>query len=380
MEALKDPEAKVRAAAAQSLGSFKEHVKLVTAPVLERSKDDDAGVRREVALALGNLGKGEPGVEQALKSLEQDKDSVVRMNASLGLALLGGKDASSIPLLLAGLKSDHEVTSRTAGRALRPIAKEMPDKVLPGLKEVIAGGNKVSLENALGVMRAMKPQAAALVPDLAALYDKTDPESRADLVVAIQNLDPKGDYGVPILFKAFKDSDHRVRREAILGVLAYRDKIGGFVDPLIKCLKDSDQENQLLALRMLRSAAANAPQAIGPVINLTKHRDLTVRSFAVGTLGSFKPVTDEMLKALQKALSDQELTVRRSAVDVLRRLSLTESEKVFPVMVEALKTEKDPGLKQMISNALKGMADRAGKPPEPEAHSAAPRPEAGKPN
>ncbi|MFZ5866535.1 MAG: HEAT repeat domain-containing protein, partial [Thermodesulfobacteriota bacterium] len=72
MEALKDPEAKVRAAAAQSLGSFKEHVKLVTAPVLERSKDDDAGVRREVALALGNLGKGEPGVEQALKSLEQD--------------------------------------------------------------------------------------------------------------------------------------------------------------------------------------------------------------------------------------------------------------------------------------------------------------------
>jgi len=380
VDALKDPEAKVRAAASQSLGSFKEHVKLVIAPLLERSRDDDAGVRREVALALGNLGKSEPGVEQALKSLEQDSDSVVRMNAGVSLALLGGKDAASIPLLLAGLKSDHEVTSRIAGRALRPIAKETPDKVLPGLKEVLATGNQVSLENALGVLRAMKSEAGPLLPDLAALFDKAGPESRAELVVAIPNLDPKGDYGVAILSKAFKDSDHRVRREAILGVLTYRDKAASFVDPLIRSLKDSDQENQLLALRMLRSVGSDAAKALGPVINLTKHPDLTVRAFAIGTLGSFRPVTDEMMKALEKALGDQELSVRRSAVDALRRLGTIESEKVFPVMVQALKMEKDPGLKQMISGALKSMADRAGKPVELEAHTSAPRTESGGPN
>jgi HEAT repeat protein len=79
VEALKDPDARVRTTAVRKLGNVGTSDEAVLPALLGALGDRDAGVRREVILALVKLG---PDARQAIPALtqtsERDPDSQVR--------------------------------------------------------------------------------------------------------------------------------------------------------------------------------------------------------------------------------------------------------------------------------------------------------------
>jgi HEAT repeat protein len=91
VQALKEPDAKLRKTAVFKLGNVGPTDPAVWPALLEALKDQDAGVRREAILALMKFG---PGAREALPALAElqhhDPDSRVRADAAQALRKLGG--------------------------------------------------------------------------------------------------------------------------------------------------------------------------------------------------------------------------------------------------------------------------------------------------
>jgi HEAT repeat protein len=365
MEALKDPDAKVRSNAATSLGEFASEGKQSVPVLMGVLSDENIEVQRAAILALGRLGKGADGVEEALRKFADTPDPVTKMDVTIALASLGKMDDADLPVLLKAVGSRVEATSKGAGKVLGDVGLATPDKVMPGIMEALEKNDKNLSRNALRVLRHMKGQAAPALPGVVAMYDKADPITRLEIVDTILVLDRQGDYAIPVLTKALESPQPKDRREALMGLLRFRNKVNLFLPSLIEALSDKDAENQILAIAIVKGLGHQATKAVPTLIELMEHNNLKVRTAAIAAISAFTPPTPEILQALDQQLKDQEAPVRIAAVGSLRRIGYVYPDKVAGMLKSALDGEKDEQTRKAISSALEKVSDHPPKASAP---------------
>jgi HEAT repeat protein len=347
---LKDPEAKVRQEAAESLGAFDGQAALE--PLMEHLSDDSVEVRRAAILSVGKLGKAKPKVEEALQRFASDPDSLSKLNALIGLAGLRPPDESSIPTLLDAINRKEEATAKAAGRVLSQYAVEKPDNVLPGLIDLLEKKEQPGFLNALRVLIRMKDHASPAMPKIVALYDQVQPEDRIEIVMAVKAIDATGDFAIPVILKALKEPDPLDRKDALTALLSYRPRVDLFLDALIGALNDSDPENRHLAINIIKGLGMQSEKAIPALVTLSEDPDVRVRMAAIGAVSSYRNLPAQAVDALEKSLKDPDFRVRLTAATALGRLSNVDREKALSALQSAMEKETNDGVKRAIISTL----------------------------
>lgn len=129
----------VRAQASEALGKIKVHAKQVVPALILALQDDDSHVRFMTVEALGTFGRDAASAAQPLQNaVLHDDDHNVRWNAMRPLAAVDPEGTIAIPVLVAALKDRDPLLRRFAAMALGtlgPKAKESESLLLARLKD-----------------------------------------------------------------------------------------------------------------------------------------------------------------------------------------------------------------------------------------------------
>ncbi len=323
---------------------------------MERLSDAEKPVRISAMLSLGKLGQGQSPVQDALIVFAEDSDPQIRLNAVVALASLGKIDDTVIPMLVQALSIEEVGTAKAASRALGNLGVKEPEKVLPKMTEILEKKHDPASGYALRVLKQMKAQAAPALPQISALYDASEAATRIIIVEAVTAIDAKGDYALPVLFKALKEADSNDRKDALLGLMRFRSKGDALVGHLAGALRDSDAENRLLAVGIIRGLGQEGTAAVPDLLTLTNDPDHRVRNAAINAVVIYRPLPPEVVPALDKALKESDSRVRNATVNALRNLGADHPEKVTPILKDALQVEKHGPSKRLIESALESIS------------------------
>lgn len=250
----------VRVAAAVALSKATESAGTVLKAMTEALKDPEPTVRSAVAESLGRLGDEAKGAVPAIKPLLKDTDAGVRLSAAFALGRIGPEGATAVPELSVTLASDSEAGVRK--EAARAFA-------LLGL------------------------EAKAAVPALAkALREDKSEEVRQQAALALGKMIGETRDIAPVMVEAMKkDPDKNVR---IFVVHALGDSLG---DGLRAFVKD-------LAARLAEGGEAEAD----------------VKLAIIQELGALGAGAKDALPALNRAVTDVQLSVRDAAKQAVKRI------------------------------------------------------------
>jgi HEAT repeat protein len=250
----------LRAGAAAVLGRMGPNAKTVINVMVESLKDPDPGVRAAAAEGLGRIGDEAKGAIPKLAALLKDADPGVRLAAAFGLGRIGPEASLAIPELSDALGSDADVNVR---------------------KEAARAFSLLGLD--------AKPAIPALAK---ALREDKSAEVRQQAALALGKM--RGDEfqaAVPAMIEAMrKDSDRNVR---IFVVHALGNGLGDGLRAHVK-----DMADQLLA-----------------------DADGDVRLALVQELGALGPAAKEALPALNRMVTDVQLTVRDEAKKAVKKVT-----------------------------------------------------------
>ena len=190
MRALKDPDAKVRLAAANTLGERGPAAALAAKPLGEALKDPDAKVRLAAAKALGRIGPTAHPAYPALVHALGDDDEAVRKAARASLGTLKKSAGQYVPELSAALKDPSAPVRVFALQALLGMDMDVK-KAAPLYAALLKDedrGLRLEAARALGKV-GPKGRDAAFAALLEAQKDK-DPEVRKAAADALAAMDP----------------------------------------------------------------------------------------------------------------------------------------------------------------------------------------------
>jgi HEAT repeat protein len=250
----------VRVVAAVALSKATESAGTVLKAMMEALKDPEPSVRIAVAESLGRLGDEAKGAVPALKPLLKDADAGVRLSAAFALGRIGPEGATAVPELSAALASDTDTSVR---------------------KEAARAFSLLGLD------------AKAAVPALAkALREDKSEEVRQQAALALSKMIGETRDVAPVMIEAMKkDTDKNVR---VFIVHALGDSLG---DGLRAYVKD-------LAARLMEGAEPEAD----------------VKLAIIQELGALGPGAKEALPALNRAITDVQLSVRDAAKQAVKKV------------------------------------------------------------
>jgi HEAT repeat protein/beta-lactamase regulating signal transducer with metallopeptidase domain len=269
IEALRDPDAEVREAAARALG---ERGDARAADALARALGDSVpDVRRAATLALAEM-KDRRAIEPLLAALD-DSDAEVRQMAAHALG--DAEDRRAIPGLMKLLQDQDAEVRQTAAHGLGEFkVKEAFEPLVRALRDADADVRQMAIW-ALGEIR--DPRAAA---GLAGSLTDTSPDVRQAAAQALGELRVRP---VPQqLIDALRDSDADVRQAAAWALSEARDPRA--VPGLVRLTKDEDADVRSGAIQALTEMPDSA--AHQALIDALKSNDPKVRRAAADALGS----------------------------------------------------------------------------------------------
>jgi HEAT repeat protein len=179
-----------------------------------------------------------------------------------------------------------------------------------------------------------------------------DQQNRLAVLNTVYELDPSGEYALPVCIKALGDADPAIRKEALVGAVRYRSRLATFKEHFIESLKDPVEENRLLAIAIVKGFGNKAVEAIPNLIALCKEGTPKVRISALSCLGVFSPPSAEMIGVLEEALQDKDEKVKMAALSSLRTLGQSNPEAVILILEKALDAEREQRTKRSIVAAL----------------------------
>ncbi|MFH1118133.1 MAG: HEAT repeat domain-containing protein [Pseudomonadota bacterium] len=362
MEALSDPDWRVRRAAAEALGTFSRHGEKTVPGLLDLLHDPKSEVRSSAAIALGKLGQKSPAVAQALEELGRNADPGTKLSVAIALTLLGKAEDDWIPFLIDAVGSPDESTAEASAMALRRLVAKKPEKLLAGILDVVKEAKEAQILRLLHVLRALGPFAHNALPRLEPFYDNLSIAGRTELLSAFTAIDKEGDSAVRLLKRGVKSPEPDVRREALVGFLRYRSKSDLYLGSLMEALDDRDLKNRVITLRILRGLSAKASEAVPKVLSATGDANPQVRTEALKTLAALAKPDAEMVRICGQRLSDRDQGVQCAAVRTLQKVAVKEPDLVVPLLEEALKVEKQEKIRKCIGSALQSIARKSGGP------------------
>lgn len=333
-EALRDPVASVREAAAQALGATRDSV-AVRALIEVLRSDESAVVRRSAAWALGELSDA-AAIPVLSEALTRDRDAEVRRNAASALGSIDSPQGT--PALIQALERDAEVSVRIqAAESLSSIEDQSSiDALIRSLDRDDDPGVRRAVIDAIDHL-----ESARALPAVSRALRDANVEVRRAAAEALGSMDDRD--AVPALINAARDADAEVRQAVInsLGNLADRRALPVF----IAGLADADVEVRRYAAQAFGNLE-NVRTAPPELIRAMNDRDAEVRHAVAHALGSIED--PEAVPALIAHISDENVEVRRAVVDALDDFD-------DPSITGALRTalkDADPEVRESAAKAL----------------------------
>ena len=180
---------------------------------------------------------------------------------------------------------------------------------------------------AVGKLAALGPAAAVVIPDLVALYGRSDFNVRLAIVQALPLIDPQGRQILPLLRRAVVDRFINVRARAVSGLrkVNARSEI-----PLLTSLLAD--ENRIIrgeaahALALMVPEGRTAIRALQSALAVEK--DGQVRAFFTLALVRLAPENPAHLNSFRKLFSDRDPEARQFAIIFLRRTPIESAERL----------------------------------------------------
>jgi HEAT repeat protein/beta-lactamase regulating signal transducer with metallopeptidase domain len=267
----------------------------IIAALIERLKDTDAGVRRAAANSLGNL-KSTRAVAPLIDILD-DRNKDVRMSAINALGNL--QDARAVTPLLS-LVRDPSVGVRQA---------VFEDEDIPSAPVIAAlsDANADVRHKATNILGHIRDRAAT-----SALINATkdaSPEVRASAIEALSEM--KDLSAVPSILTAVKDENPEVRHRAIHALSNMHAAVPE--KTMLELVGDATADVRQAVLELIRERPFTG--AVAAVSRLLDDPNSDVRVEAVSTLGEIRDPAAR--RALQAALTSKDAKVRARAAEVL---------------------------------------------------------------
>jgi len=268
-------------------------------------KDPDAGVREAAAESLGRL--ADARALEGLLAAAGDSDVKVRAAALEALAAL--EDVRSIPVFTKALKDSNASVRRAAAEALAAM-DEAPQTVEPLVSALGDTDVHVRLAAVQGLAARKDKRALAA---LSGLMKDASPEVRAAAVCALGELQDAS--ALPALTTALKDDNEEVRAQAVraLGSLESPKAIPA----LIEATKDKSQDvraSAASALAQLHDASSSAV-VVNALKGLLDDSSADVREQAIDALSEIRDAG--ALQALIAAMQSKDPVVRKAAAAAL---------------------------------------------------------------
>ena len=268
-------------------------------------KDSDAGVREAAAESLGRLGD-----TRALDGLMAAAgDPEVRVRAAAVEALAGLEDPRSIPVLTKALKDSNVAVRRAAAEALASM-DEAPQTVEPLVSALSDSDVHVRLAAVQGLASRKDKRALSALGSLA---KDSSAEVRAAAINALGDLqDPAA---VPALTAALKDDNEQVREMAVRG-LGNLDSDKA-TPALIEATKDKSADVRALAANALgeHHDASTSAAVVSALKALLDDSSSDVREQAISALSEIRDAG--AVQALIAAMQSKDPVVRKAAAAAL---------------------------------------------------------------
>lgn len=336
----------------------------------------DPEIRRKAVSGLQNRNYQVTPLSQqeidALVKAAGDDDPQVRAAIALGLKA-AGKSSLVVPLLIEGLKSEHDEVRWTSAEALSvagpavvdhlaAIAKaideaqierirmalilalgeagEKAKPILPRLFSLLKNPSKAIRVTALRALtKAGAADPAETLKQVKPLANDSDCKQLASTIVASLGSTPDD------LAVALRNPDIREAMKSLPGVKKLGPKALPFVDDLLAMATGMPKPRPNFALPDLNGPIAEAIVAIGPkalpaVVKGMKSKDVRVRNLCARTLKEFGPDATPALAALRKGVLDPERSVRAVCGQALGALGYRARE-AAPELILSLKKYPD---------------------------------------
>lgn len=321
LEALKDKNPDVRAAACSALMKAQPDPGTAIEALVKLLKDDNPTVRRAAAWELGlaniTFGLEEDADEtretvKALRAALGDKDHDVRVTAVGALASLGRKAAAAGDDLVEVLQERDPRIQVEAARTLLRINRDTRSLVLPVLLELLGDADAESnvSQRAFGTLREEEAE-EQMAPRLIGLLESRDMEVRRRAAHYLGDIGPSAESAVYPLLTLLSDPDATVRFRAAEALAA--------IDP------DATEP----AIPVLQRSVVNSELAF------------PLRSTAVALLVGLDPGSEaKAVAGLIEGLHAQDRTMRAESILLLKQIGLP-AKPALPALTEIWRNPKD---------------------------------------
>jgi len=226
-----DKSAFVRAAAVRTLARIAGETKIEIPRVIEALGDPDAEVRLAAACFLGWRGPGKrsPTLIPALSQVLTDPDPRVRENSAKTLGYLRIDAETALPVLRALANDPEMIVRERAAEAISAIEKSaftLRSATLPQAIAELGSADPITRALAADRIEDLGPRAAVAVPSLVRCLGDREGDVRLAAARALGQLGPQASVAIPNLASlAESDHDERVRRAATFSrsILLHQD-------------------------------------------------------------------------------------------------------------------------------------------------------------
>jgi HEAT repeat protein len=332
-EALKDKNALVRVKVAEALWKIEKTPNTILLPVLLQAlKDKDPGVRAAAPAVIAMLGAKAKSAVAGLTEALQDKEVDVKLAAISALGELGPTAKDSANELLA-LTSDKEffLLEPFVGASLASFGPGVVPVLTTALTDKSADRRRVAAY-ALGTIGSA---ASSATDALSKLLEHEDAQARQLAARALGKIGPNAKTSIAALEKAFTDKSAGVRIESALATW-FITKDAKNVIVLVKALADESPNVRDHACQALATMKADAKSAVPTLAKLLADKDLRLR--AVITLGEIGPASAPTLGELKKLAQDKDVETQLHAAFAVWQIDGNANE-CLAVLEKTLATE-----------------------------------------
>jgi len=273
-EKLKDPSAKIRFCAVESLAWIGPGAARASEDVLECLKDDNADVRRKSAYALGRMGAGSDTTIIGLIGVLSDKEPEVAEAAQEALKQLGAPPKEAIPTL-AKLTKDPNHQIRVLAISL---LGQVGEPAIPTFKEMLQKPDPLDTVQMVKAIAPLGPLAKPLLHELQEIMTKSKWwDAEGDMLLVFKKCGPDG-------------------ASALTNVLA------SLHDPKSPHFDLAD-DRSIVVIKAIGEMGSQGKVAVPRLIEMLKDR-ATLRPRILETLGDIGPAAIESRVAVEALLME----------------------------------------------------------------------------
>lgn len=293
VQALKDPDARVRSSAAQALGSIGVEATEAVPHLIEALEDPDLYVHSSAAKALGKIGEGRDETEAVVTLLIgalKDHSAHARESAAEALGDIGEGATQAVPHLIQALKDPESSVFASAIAALGKIGRRATQAVVPQLIEALKNPDENIRHGAASALGYIGEGAKEAVPQLTEALRDSDAFVRSGAAEGLGGIGKAAEEAVPQLSQALKDPDINVRDSAATAL----GKIGGgatqAVPQLARTLIDPNKQVRASAAVAIGQIGEGAMMAVPHLVQALKDPDANVRISAAKSLSQLSTI------------------------------------------------------------------------------------------